>query len=414
MFPALGLLLQVTATEPLPTSNPSAPQIQPTAGQTADPPSPPAFEAPPALAPLPPPPPEAPKYVPFAALEKGMGVASADGNYSVGVHMLFQTRYEHIEKDDGRDDGFKIIMARPALRGVIYRKWIEYFFQWELAGGSASLLDAEVVVQPLPELGIKVGQFVTPFSREFLVPPGALLFPDFSPSNILFRNGREVGAMLMGSFFEKRLEYWAGASNGNGINKASNDNAQLEWSARVAANAIGQTPYTEIPSLKDEKSSLTFGLNASYADVEQTSNALDVKTGAITTTKLGSSPTTKLGVDAWSHYGPFSLQAEAYSRTVQAAFGGARKVARGGFAQAGMFVIDKTLQLAARGDLTDTDATHGTNDLDKRFDVGVNWYIHANNLKLQARYAWADSPGALTPSVKGTSNTATLQAQLWF
>ena len=109
----------------------------------------------------------------------------------------------------------------------------------------------------------------------------------------------------------------------------------------------------------------------------------------------------------------FSLQVEGYSRTVQAVGGGPRKVARGGFAQAGFFFVPKTLQLAVRGDLTDTDATHD-NVLDRRIDVGVNYYVHANNLKLQARYAWADSPGALTPSVKGTSNTATLQAQLWF
>ena len=402
--------MQVTAAEPLPTTHSPAPQIEPSAGSTAEPPpsSPPS---PPAVAPAPP---SEPRYVPFASLEKGMGVASADGNYSVGVHMLFQTRYEHIEKDGGREDGFKLIMARPALRGVAFRRWIEYFFQWELAGGAATLLDAEVAVQPLPEIGIKVGQFVTPFSREFLVPPGALLFPDFSPSNILIRNGRELGASLVGAFFDKKLEYWAGASNGNGINKtAGNDNAQLEWFGRIAANAIGKPPYTEIPGLTKEEVGLTFGLNASYADVEQTSNALDAKTGAITTTKLGSSPTTKFGFDAWSHCGPFSLQVEGYSRTVQAVGGGPRKVARGGFAQAGFFFVPKTLQLAVRGDLTDTDATHD-NVLDKRIDVGVNYYVHANNLKLQARYAWADSPGALTPSVKGTSNTATLQAQLWF
>jgi hypothetical protein len=403
----LGLLLQVTATEPLPTTNPSAPQIQPSAGQTADEPQPPS---PPAIAP---PGPTEPRYIPFASLEKGMGIASADGNFSVGLHFLFASRFEHVEKDGGRDDGFKVWLARPAVRGVAFRKWIEYFVQFSLEGAAPALLDAEVVVQPLPELGVKVGQFITPFSREFLVPPGALLLPDFAPSDLLFRNGRDVGAMFLGSAFEKRLEYWAGAVNGNGIGKNANDNAQLEWFARVAANAIGRHPYTEIPSLTKDAASLTFGLNASYADTEQTSSTLDAKTGAITTTRLGSSPTTKLGVDAWSHWGPFTLQAEAYSRTVQAVGGGPRKVARGGFAQVGYFIIEKTLQLAARGDLIDLDATHDSK-LDKRIDIGANWYVHANNLKLQARYGWAESPNAVPPSPKGTSNTATLQAQLWF
>lgn len=372
--------------------------------------------APPAIAaPAPPPPSRSPlpSVVPFASLEKGMGITSADRSYSVGVHMLFQTRYEHVGKDGGRDDGFKIVMARPSLRGVVFWNWIAYFVQFELAGPSASLLDAEIVVQPAPELGLKVGQFVTPFSREFLVPPGALLLPDFAPSNILFRNGRDVGATLLGSLFDQRIEYWAGAVNGNGINRPSNDNAQLEWFGRVATNAIGKPAYSEIPSLTGEAASLTFGVNASYADVEQTTSTLDPQTGAVTTTKLGSSPTTKLGFDAWTHVGPLSLQIEGYSRTVQAVSGGARKVARGGFAQAGLFVLPRTLQLAVRGDLVDADATRDS-PLDRRVDVGLNYYLRANHLKLGARYAWADSPNGLAPSVKGTSNTATLQAQLWF
>lgn len=349
---------------------------------------------------------------PFASFDKGMGVTSADGNFSVGVHFLFQTRYEHSAVDGVPQDGFRLFMARPALRGAAFRPWLKYFFQWELAGASSSLLDAELSAQPIPEIGIKVGQFVTPFSREFLVPPWGLLFPDFAPSNILFRNNRDTGAMVSGELFG-RLEYALALVNGNGINKSGNDNAQLEWMGRAAVDVFGKNPYTEIPQLVAEAPGLSLGVNTSYADIEQTTTSLDPATNKTSTRKLGSSPTRKLGVDLSFHAGPLSLQSEAYSRITEAVGGGPRSVARGGFLQLGVFVIPRTLELAARGDLIDADATRSTT-LDKRVDGGLAYYVRDNHLKLQLRYAWADSPNAMTPSPRGTSNAVTLQAQLWF
>lgn len=357
--------------------------------------------------------------MPFASLDKGMGIGTRDGDFSVGVHFLLQARWEHTERlhPDGRDDGFKIMLARPALRGTAFRKWVTYFVQFELAGSNATLLDAQVNVQPIPELGIQVGQFLTPFSREFLDTPGMLLFPEFAPSNTFLRTGRDVGALLTGRLLDKRLEYWAGPVNGNGIDRPlgglENDNAQLEWMGRLQANVMGAAPYTEIPQLVTDAMGLVFGINGAYGDTEQTTSTLDPKTGAVTATKIGSSPTTRFGADARFNVGPFSLQVEGYSRTIQAVGGGARKVARGGFAQAGVFVYPRRLELAVRGDLIDVDAAHD-NPLDKRIDAAVSYHFDGNHLKLQLRYAHADSPNALAPSPKGISNDVTLQGQLWF
>ncbi|MBX3252343.1 MAG: hypothetical protein KF901_34535, partial [Myxococcales bacterium] len=246
---AVALLLrlaiaEVYAASPPPSSPPATtePVPPPSSARATTEPAPPPSASKPRGA-------SAPGVVPFASLDKGVGVASADGNDVLGVHLLVQARYEHVEGDRPREDGFRVALARPALRGVAFRKWLSYFVQWELAGASPSLLDAEVVVQPVPEVGLKVGQFLTPFSREFLVPPGALLFPDFSPSNVLFRDNRDTGAMVLGRAFDGRLEYYAAAVNGNGINRGGNDNAELEWVSRVAVNVFGQNPYTEMPQL---------------------------------------------------------------------------------------------------------------------------------------------------------------------
>lgn len=349
--------------------------------------------------------------LPFASVDEGLGIASEDGSYSSSLHMVVQTRFEHIESEASRQSGFRVGMARPALRGVAVRKWLSYFVQWELAG-TVTLLDAEIVAQPAPEIGVKVGQFVTPFTREFLVPPFLLLFPDFAPSNILFRSGRDAGAMLLGQVFDKRLEYFAAAVNGNGLNRGGNDNAQLAWIGRLGVNVVGRHPYSETPQLSVDSASLALGTNASYAETEATTTTLDAQTGTSTVRRLGSAPTTKLGADVVVHAGPVSFASEIYTRTVRTASGG-REVARGGFAQGGVFVVPRTIELAARLDLVDLDAYRG-GTLDKRLDGAATWYVRENHLKLQLRYAYADSPNAIAPSPKGTSSTLSLQAQLWF
>jgi hypothetical protein len=352
---------------------------------------------------------------PFASLEEGVGVRSDDGDFSLAAHLLFQTRYEHVERDGGRDDGFRVVLARPALRGVAFIPWVQYFVQLELAG-SPLLLDAEIVAQPIPELGLKVGQFVTPFSREFLIVPGALLFPDFAPSNVQFRSNRDTGAMFLGSALDRRIEYFAAVMNGNGINRGGNDNAELAWIARVAGNVIGESPYTEIPQLLTGQLGLSVGLNASYAEVEQIGTTLDPVTGTTTTARLGSAPTSKVGADVAFHTGPLSVQGEFYTRTVGTGGGARHSVARGGFAQVGVFVVPRTVEVGIRGDLVDLDVG-GARPPGSRFDLGAAYYFRENHLKLQLAYAWSDTrvvplaPGASTSIL---ANTVTLQAQLWF
>jgi hypothetical protein len=303
------------------------------------------------------------------------------------------------------------VLVRPALRGIAFRPWVQYFVQFELAGTPA-LLDAEIIVQPVPELGVKVGQFLTPFSREFLVPPGALLFPDFAPSNVQFRDNRDTGAMLFGGLFRRRIEYFVAAVNGNGINKGGNDNAELEWIGRLVATLVGKNAYTEIPQLLDDDVGLSIGVDGSHSQTEQTATSVDPMTGTTTTVRLGSAPTTKLGADVALHVGPVSLQTEAYTRTIASGGGAARSVSRGGFAQVGLFVVPKTLELAARGDLIELAVNRGITS--ERIDGALAYYVHGNHLKLQAGYAWASArvPDASAPAL--ISHTGSVQAQLWF
>lgn len=417
---AIATSTVVALAQPAPPPIPvTPPPVTTDASPPSDQPAPP-----PALPPPPPvvttvvPPPATPAaqattqaVVPFASLEDGMGMRSADDEFSLSLHLLTQLRYAHVEREGGRDDGFRAVLVRPALRGAAFRPWIQYFVQFELAGTPA-LLDAEIIVHPIPEIGLKVGQFLTPFSREFLVPPGALLFPDFAPSNVLFRDNRDTGAMLFGGLFRRHVEYFLAAVNGNGINQGGNDNAEPEWIGRLVATVIGKNAYTEIPQLVDDDVSLSFGAGGSHSQTEQTATSVNPTTGATTTARLGSTPTTKLGADVALHAGPVSLQAEAYARTIGSGGGVSRSVARGGFAQLGVFVVPKTLEVAARGDVIELASNRGLTN--ERVDGGLVYYVRENHLKLQLAYAWTSvrAPDASAPAA--VAHGVTAQAQLWF
>jgi hypothetical protein len=388
-----------------PPATEAPPPPPPSAAVTAA--SPPSSEVAPATAVAP-----SQRATAFASIADGIGIRSDDEHFSLAIHLLLQARYEHVERDDGRVDGFRVALVRPAVRGIAFRSWFQYFVQFELAGPTPLLLDAELIAHPVKELGVKLGQFLTPFSHEFLVPPGALLFTDFAPSNLVFRVGRDTGVMVFGAAFDGHVEYFAAAVNGNGIDKAGNDNAELDWIGRLAFDLFGSTPYSEVPQLVSDDLGLSLGVNGSYGQIEQTATSIDPATATTTTVRLGSSPVTKLGADVAFHAGPVSIQGEAYTRTTGSGGGATRSVARGGFAQCGIFVVPKTLEIGARGDLIELDIHAG--GASKRVDGVLAYYLRDNHMKLQLDYAWADTRAAAANAPSINSNEITLQAQLWF
>jgi hypothetical protein len=339
----------------------------------------------------------------FASLDEGVGIASEGDRFSATFHFLFQGRGEYAARSGGRDATMGVRLARPMIRGNLGFTWLHYFVQAELAGEAPRLLDADISAQPLPELGVHVGQFVTPFAREFPAPPGALLLTEFAPSNVFFRNNRDTGVMLTGGLWGSRLEWWAAALNGNGIDKPGNDNAQLEYIGRINANVIGKHPPTENPQLGGRGRALAFGVNASHDDTERTATLANGSTQ-----KLGSSDVNKLGVDGALWLGALSVQTEIYAlRRTRA--GALPASARGGFAQMGLFVVPQKVEVAVRGDLLAPDTSKSA---DRELAAGLNLYLAKEHLKLQLRYANRDARSGLTTA--GTTHAVALQLQAWF
>lgn len=365
-------------------------------------PAPPTTETPPPAAPL-----------VHVSPDEGLSVRSTDGNFLLRLGIQSQFRYELRVRDGDVDTtSFNAQMVRPQLRGHVFRPWITYFVQAEVAGTGARMLDYQIDVQPWPWLGLRVGQFVPSFSRAFMTPVPVLQFPDFSYAEVYFRADRDLGAMLHGAVGEGRFEYYAGVYNGNGMNRGGNDKTSMMLMARLAWNPLGALAYTETPTLAAERP-WRFGvaLNA-YADtVNVTRQVVDPMTSMLVTQRTGDQQNTTAGAEFTLRGGPFSLVSEGYLRWLRKADGTSAQQ-WGAFAQLALMLPGQRVELGARFNALYTNMDSSNAVLGA--EALATWYVLGNHLKAQLRYAFVHADVAAANYAPGTYNGLTVQTQIAF
>lgn len=338
------------------------------------------------------------------SFDKGLVVRGE--NMTLEAHFILYGTAQLVRGDLERE-GFNIQLARPQLRGSLLSEQLTYFIQAELAGYPTTprLLDAQVMYDFLPLLRLTVGQFITPFSRQFLIPPFKLLFTDFAPSTVFFRGNRDRGVMLSG--IEHGFDWGIGFFDGSGINTVANDNARGAFYARVAYDFIGRSVYDEVPQLKHPAAFLSLGVSAAYNDVE-----LYAPDANGTLVEVGHVARRSAGVDLFAGYDRFTLQAEGYLQVTRAAPGTPRLQRYGGYAQLGFMVLPETVEVGVRGDAI----TFGEDDgaQTKQLAGVVAWYLYGHHLKLQARYAYQDASGVNPVLPVGQTHAMQIGMQLWF
>jgi hypothetical protein len=392
-----------------------------------------------------------------ASVDEGIKVKSGDGNFEMTVTVLLQGRYElgfgnnnALAAAPGAGSGslsgsgtglgidlqrsnFQLMMVRPVLKGHLIRPWIRYFIQPELATKAPRFLDLQIDIMPIDEIGLRFGQFLTPYSRTFLTPIPLLQFPDFSAANTYFRTDRDTGAMLLGMPFKGYMEYYLGVFNGNGIDQGLKDNTNMMYEARLVANPLGKVAYNETPSLTGPVPfRMAIGLDGFMSTVTPTTTVAVLPAG---TTAAATAPTNldvkdisgatydlkSAGADIALYYDQFTFFVEGYWRrkTPQVATGTpVRQDSWGTTVQTGYFVLPRMLELGARFSYIDLDTTK-SNDTIRTYEGLVTYYLHGNQAKFHLRYSRIDADGGVAnlPSnltIKpGANNIVMLQFQLW-
>jgi hypothetical protein len=142
---------------------------------------------------------------------------------------------------------FKIRRAKMELDGWLLWRELTYQFQMGWAGSDSGVaegttfsgledayLDWDISKKGL--FHVRGGQFKVPFGRQEFTSSEKQQFVDRSILSFEFTKGRDVGVMAWGATEQNRLTWALGAFNGNQRNRPANDNAKMQWDARLTSS----------------------------------------------------------------------------------------------------------------------------------------------------------------------------------
>jgi phosphate-selective porin OprO/OprP len=96
----------------------------------------------------------------------------------------------------------------------------------------AQLTDGYINWNKFAYANVRGGQFKTPYGFEQIYSDPKLFTIERSLVNDRLTVGRQLGAMINGDLFEKRISYGAGLFNGNNVNNTFNDNGKFLYAGR--------------------------------------------------------------------------------------------------------------------------------------------------------------------------------------
>ena len=307
-------------------------------------------------------------------------------------------------------DRFRLRRARITLTGDFAEQFefkIEGDFEQSDGLSSAtrtgfSGTDIFINWHKIPEMNLKIGQWKAPFGLEQLTPDTLIYTIERSLPTGALTPERQIGAMLWGKPLtnvvpeqKDLLTYYAGMFNGNGRNFNNNDNNEFMYVGRLEVQAFKG-------HLMGQEATLKLGGDYLYSRDDPGTNIsppLNLKVnpdGSLTSFTLTSGDERNaFSFDAWLKIGPFDLIGEYFESQVDGRFVNgiasmADFTASGFYVQGSYFIVPKKLQAVAKWEHLNPGQL-GSDGISS-FTGGLNYYIHADNVKVMANYVhtWSD------------------------
>lgn len=294
-------------------------------------------------------------------------------------------------KGDNRAS-FRVRRAKTSLEGWFFRPEFKFDLQLSWAGpepgasAQTALEDALITWDASKKETFQVtfGQFKVPLGRQEMTSSSRLQFADRDIFSFEFSRGRDLGLEFNGMLSKKRLSYMLGVFNGNAASRLGNDNARLQYNARVMFEPWGAVGYSEGDFESKDKPLLAVAGEFEQNNLAYTSNVSD------------NLKTTIWGGDVVFKYKGFSVWAEYLARDRkpqpsgsvepgQAPFPTAPFNSNGWHGQAGYFLKRNVFEVAMRYATYDPTDRVANND---RTEIGgaVNYFINRHFIKLQADF----------------------------
>lgn len=383
------------------------------------------------------------KYTPG----KGFSFTSPDGKFSTTIGGFMQLRYTFMDLDDANNTAAKAAQdsSKPELKrvklvfdGNVYSKDLTYNLTLNftnIANGTTSngglLENAWANYKLRNELQVRVGQDKVDFGRQWLTQSTAMQFVDQSHVTAAFTPSYDTGVRIHGKIADGLLNYSITGTGGVGQNtfRTTTDNA---FSARITVNPLGEMKNTESDVEYSAKPLLSIGSNfyrntiaKTAATTFETNNLgyakantgwFGINSAAQTFRTSEAIDFNMFGADAAFKWKGFFITGEYMFGEAEGQSSKYKVIAQGFYAQAGYFIVPKTVELAYRYAYLDPNR-NANNDLWIENSVAASWYINEHNLKLQADYTSIHKQAAIA-STSGSNptddNQARIQLQLLF
>ncbi|MEI7475616.1 MAG: hypothetical protein WCK67_12645 [bacterium] len=303
----------------------------------------------------------------------------------------FQVRYANSFNKgvENYANGFRLPLGEVRLQGKLHKD-INYLASIvpsrTFDSTTNSILgDAYVMTEKLKHHKIYLGQTRTPIGYEGTLSPTSLNTPDRSQIARNFSDTRDFGIKAVGNY--KLLDYYLGAYNGNGNNRNDTHNSDLAYGYWVVGKPLAYMPKLGVFEIGGGMFSgkySQFTNNVFTKDIYQTTKGLytsyEFKRNKITS--------------EWS-------DKKGYSNVV------GRK-ATGWYIEDALFLNKKrTHQVVLKYDTFDPNK-NVSDDRSTEYTLGYNYYMKAQNLKLQLDYVHANN------KVGNDSNRVIVQTQYCF
>lgn len=181
-----------------------------------------------------------------AGYDNGFYIKSADDQFMLKLGGYLQTDLRVFEggEESSHSNTFDLRRARIGVSGYLFKNF-EYKLEAELnpPTGKKNLTDAYLNVNYTPLAMFRVGQFKKQVGYES---PLADNNTDFIEKALIVENvvgdpdPRDIGAMIHGALFEKRLAYYLGFFNGTGAN-ATNESDNFTFTGRFVVSPFAKT-----------------------------------------------------------------------------------------------------------------------------------------------------------------------------
>lgn len=354
----------------------------------------------------------------------GFRIRSQDGDYMLRFGLGLGLKYEPVWTGGRPVPNSLLAFVRPVIRGHFFKPWIQYFTSFELAADTPFLLGANILLEPIEELTLRIGQQGTPLSRHTSTGPRDIFFPDYASVPSYFWSGRQRGLTLHGEISEK-LEYWAGLYGGSPTREADDPHNYVA-EGRLTVHPLGLVNEEELPFTPEGKElpgKFSFTLqgyhgkfNVKKENIDPTNSPLDP-----TQTPLSQTMST-FGGDLWFQWGRFILNGEYYWRYRTSTDQLSGYTSQGAWGQLVANVYANKIGAGTRFNWINPNSLLAHDNVIE-LEGQLVWWIQAPGLSLKLRYAYlhqqtpdaeklASFPTFVLPFTPGPTHLTTLQMTL--